>query len=115
MAPIKSARSALNGYSPRHVRSPSPPRARRQPRPRTETATDPLKEGSRARQATEDAGALASQDYLGAKARLDGIVVSLSALLQASKTDAGLPAKSEAACIVVRRTKSRSLARIRRR
>ena len=62
------------------------------------TATDPLKEGlASARQATEDAGkALASQDYLGAKARLDGIVVSLSALLQRlPKTDAVLPAKSQ--------------------
>ena len=62
------------------------------------TATDPLKEGlASARQATEDAGkALASQDYLGAKARLDGIVVSLSALLQRlPKTDTVVPAKSQ--------------------
>jgi hypothetical protein len=62
------------------------------------SATDPLKEGlASARQATEDAGkALASQDYLGAKARLDGIVVSLSALLQRlPKTDTVVPAKSQ--------------------
>lgn len=61
------------------------------------TATDPLKAGlASARQATEDAGkALASQDYLGAKARLDGIVVSLSALLQRlPKGDAAPPARS---------------------
>ena len=62
------------------------------------TATDPLKEGlASARQATEDAGkALASQDYLGAKARLEGIVASLSAQLQRlPKTDAVLPARSQ--------------------
>jgi hypothetical protein len=62
------------------------------------TATDPLKEGlAKARQATEDAGkALASQDYLGAKARLEGIVASLSAQLQRlPKTDAVLPARSQ--------------------
>ena len=62
------------------------------------TTTDPLKEGlASARQATEDAGkALASQDYLGAKARLEGIVVSLSALLQQlPKTDAVVPARSQ--------------------
>ncbi len=61
-------------------------------------ATDPLKEGlASARQATEDAGkALASQDYLGAKARLEGIVASLSAQLQRlPKTDAVLPARSQ--------------------
>jgi hypothetical protein len=48
------------------------------------TATEPLKQGlAAARQATEDAGkALASQDYLGAKARLEGVVTSLSMLLQ---------------------------------
>jgi hypothetical protein len=60
--------------------------------------TDPLKEGlASARQATEDAGkALAIQDYLGAKARLDGIVVSLSALLQRlPRTDAVVPARSQ--------------------
>jgi len=62
------------------------------------TTTDPLKEGlASARQATEDAGkALAIQDYLGAKARLDGIVVSLSALLQRlPRTDAVVPARSQ--------------------
>ena len=62
------------------------------------TTTDPLKEGlASARQATEDAGkALASQDYLGAKARLEGIVVSLSALLQQlPRTDAVVPARSQ--------------------
>jgi uncharacterized protein DUF4398 len=62
------------------------------------TATEPLKAGlASARQATEDAGkALASQDYLGAKARLDGIVTSLSMLLQQlPKTDAVLPARSQ--------------------
>lgn len=61
------------------------------------TATEPLKEGlASARQATEDAGkALATQDYLGAKARLEGVVTSLSALLQRlPKSDAAVPARS---------------------
>ena len=61
-------------------------------------STEPLKAGlASARQATEDAGkALASQDYLGAKARLEGIVAALSAeLQQLPKADAVVPARSQ--------------------
>ena len=60
------------------------------------SATDPLKAGlANARQATEDAGkALASQDYLGAKKRLEGVVISLSMALQGlRKGEATAPAR----------------------
>jgi hypothetical protein len=48
------------------------------------TATDPLRQAiAAARQATDDAGkALASQDYLAAKARLEGAAATLSSALQ---------------------------------
>jgi len=48
------------------------------------TATEPLRAGlAAARQATEDAGnALATQDYLTAKARLQGVGPALSVLMQ---------------------------------
>ena len=50
----------------------------------SKTATDPLRQAiAAARQATDDAGkALASQDYLAAKARLEGAAATLSSALQ---------------------------------